>query len=156
MYYICHWVDVRGVEKEEGIFKVVKETKIFTTIEMIKEGKYCKYPKIKTRKLPKEFIGFKPTKFLQRAYFWANYIQIYHGLYEIPFIYKPYKKMKTPNNEAEMINWHGMLCVKISDVKGLSDWLIGQTMPVVEDREGEDKFDWCYYEDYLRFKMQQK
>lgn len=39
--------------------------------------------------------------------------------------------------------------VKVSDVKGFSEWLIGQTMPVVEGEK--EPFNWAYYSDYERF-----
>lgn len=42
-----------------------------------------------------------------------------------------------------------MKLVRISDVKGFSDWLAGQTMPVVEG--DKNPFDWAYEWDYERF-----
>lgn len=39
--------------------------------------------------------------------------------------------------------------VRISDVRGLNGWLVGQTMPYVE--WDETPMDWAYYSDFERF-----
>ncbi len=46
--------------------------------------------------------------------------------------------------------WNGIRLVCISDVgQKFSEWLYGQTIPLVED--AENPYDWAYYSDYLHF-----
>jgi hypothetical protein len=52
--------------------------------------------------------------------------------------------------EPTIKTWHGIEIVKISSVGGnFSDWLYGQTLPLVED--DENPTNWAYYSDYLRW-----
>lgn len=52
-------------------------------------------------------------------------------------------------SKPEVITWNDMKLVRIRDVNGFSEWLVGQTLPVVA--ENEDPFGWAYYWDYERF-----
>ena len=52
--------------------------------------------------------------------------------------------------EITIKTWCGMKIIKISDVGGnFSDWLNGQTLPLVED--DDNSTNWAYYDDYLRW-----
>ncbi len=52
--------------------------------------------------------------------------------------------------EITIKTWCGMKIIKISDIDAsFSDWLYGQTLPLVED--DETPTDWAYYDDYLRW-----
>jgi hypothetical protein len=52
--------------------------------------------------------------------------------------------------EITIKTWCGMKIIKISDIDAsFSDWLYGQTLPLVED--DVNPTDWAYYSDYLRW-----
>ena len=52
--------------------------------------------------------------------------------------------------KPEIITWNDMKLVRISDVgKEFSNWLYGQTLPLVDDNP--DPYDWAYHWDYQRF-----
>lgn len=52
--------------------------------------------------------------------------------------------------EITIKTWCGTKIVKISEVDvAFSDWLYGQTLPLVED--DKNPTDWAYYADYLRW-----
>ena len=52
--------------------------------------------------------------------------------------------------EITVKTWYRMKIVKISSVGGnFSEWLNGQTLPLVEG--DENPTDWAYYDDYMRW-----
>ena len=53
--------------------------------------------------------------------------------------------MKKPETKG----WEGCKLVRISDVEGFGDWLLGQTLPLV--RGDATPYDWAFFPDYERF-----
>lgn len=90
--YKCYYIGGGGEKISEGVFKVIRETDMYITLEMVDPGLYCLYPHAKIRKLPKEGGGAKPNSWTAGAQYWDGCIQVYHDQRGIPFIYEPIKK----------------------------------------------------------------